>query len=59
MGRTAVSTQIGFMGPIAMTPISGRDLPKIACPTLVITTQAERPGDGGGDQGVATTNREF
>jgi len=38
MGRTAVSTQLGFMGTIACADIRA-DLPKIACPTLVITTQ--------------------
>jgi len=38
MGRTAVSTQIGFMGTIACADIT-TDLPKIACPTLVITTE--------------------
>ena len=38
MGRTAVSTQIGFMGTIACADIRA-DLPKIACPTLVITTE--------------------
>ncbi|MFZ0016967.1 MAG: alpha/beta hydrolase [Acetobacteraceae bacterium] len=38
MGRTAVSTQVGFMGTIACTDIRA-DLPKIACPTLVITTE--------------------
>jgi pimeloyl-ACP methyl ester carboxylesterase len=38
MGRTAVSTQLGFMGTIASADIRA-DLPKIACPTLVITTQ--------------------
>ena len=38
MGRTAASTQIGFMGPIASADITS-DLPKIACPTLVITTE--------------------
>jgi pimeloyl-ACP methyl ester carboxylesterase len=37
MGRTAVSTQLGFMGTIACADITA-DLPKIACPTLVITT---------------------
>jgi 3-oxoadipate enol-lactonase len=37
MGRTAASTQIGFMGPIASADIT-EDLPKIACPTLVIVT---------------------
>jgi 3-oxoadipate enol-lactonase len=38
MGRTAVSTQLGFMGTIACADIR-TDLPKIACPTLVITTE--------------------
>ena len=38
MGRTAVSTQLGFMGTIACADITA-DLPKIACPTLVITTE--------------------
>jgi pimeloyl-ACP methyl ester carboxylesterase len=38
MGRTAVSTQLGFMGTIACAVIRA-DLPKIACPTLVITTE--------------------
>ena len=38
MGRTAVSTQIGFMGTIACADIRA-DLAKIACPTLVITTE--------------------
>jgi len=38
MGRTAVSTQIGFMGTIACADIRA-DVPKIACPTLVITTE--------------------
>jgi 3-oxoadipate enol-lactonase len=38
MGRTAVSTQLGFMGTIACADIRA-DLPKIACPTLVITTE--------------------
>ncbi len=38
MGRTAVSTQIGFMGPIAAADIRA-DLPKITCPTLVIVTE--------------------
>jgi 3-oxoadipate enol-lactonase len=37
MGRTAVSTQIGFMRTIACADIRA-DLPKITCPTLVITT---------------------
>jgi 3-oxoadipate enol-lactonase len=38
MGRTAVSTQLGFMGTIACADIRA-DLPRIACPTLVITTE--------------------
>jgi len=38
MGRTAVSTQLGFMGTIACADITA-DLPKIACPALVITTE--------------------
>jgi pimeloyl-ACP methyl ester carboxylesterase len=38
MGRTAVSTQIGFMKTIACADIRA-DLPKITCPTLVITTE--------------------
>ena len=38
MGRTAVSTQLGFMGTIACADIT-TDLPKISCPTLVITTE--------------------
>jgi pimeloyl-ACP methyl ester carboxylesterase len=38
MGRTAVSTQIGFMKTIACADIRA-DLPKIRCPTFVITTE--------------------
>jgi 3-oxoadipate enol-lactonase len=38
MGRTAVSTQIGFMATIACADIRA-DLPKIRCPTLVVTTE--------------------
>jgi pimeloyl-ACP methyl ester carboxylesterase len=38
MGRTAVSSQIGFMPAIAHADIRP-DLPKIACPTLVITSE--------------------
>jgi 3-oxoadipate enol-lactonase len=38
MGRTAVSTQIGFMATIACADIRP-DMPKIVCPTLVITTE--------------------
>lgn len=43
MGHTAVSTQIGFMGPIGAADIRA-DLPKIACPTLVITTEGSALG---------------
>jgi pimeloyl-ACP methyl ester carboxylesterase len=38
MGSTAVSSQIGFMPVIAWADIRA-DLPKIKCPTLVITTE--------------------
>jgi len=38
MGRTAVSTQVGFMQTIACADIRA-DVPKIACPALVITTE--------------------
>ena len=38
MGRTAVSTQVGFMKTIACADIR-TDLPRITCPTLVITTE--------------------
>jgi 3-oxoadipate enol-lactonase len=38
MGRTALSTQLGFMGTIACVGIRP-DIPKIACPTLVVTTE--------------------
>jgi 3-oxoadipate enol-lactonase len=38
MGRTAVSTQVGFMQTIACADIRA-DMPRIACPTLVITTE--------------------
>jgi len=38
MGRTAVSTQVGFMKTIACADIRG-DIPKITCPTMVITTE--------------------
>ena len=37
MGRTAVSTQVGFIATVAGADIRA-DLPKIECPTLVITT---------------------
>jgi 3-oxoadipate enol-lactonase len=48
MGRTAVSTQIGFMKTIACADIRA-DLPKIRCPTFVITT------DGSGLASVEET----
>jgi pimeloyl-ACP methyl ester carboxylesterase len=38
MGRTAVSSRAGFIPAVADTDISGA-LPKIRCPTLVITTE--------------------
>jgi pimeloyl-ACP methyl ester carboxylesterase len=38
MGRTAVSTQVGFFQSIADADITAA-LPKIRCPTLVITTE--------------------
>ena len=38
MGRTAASTQISFMPTIACADIRA-DVPNIACPTLVITTE--------------------
>jgi 3-oxoadipate enol-lactonase len=48
MGRTAVSTQISFMKTIACADIRA-DVPKIGCPTLVITT------DGSGLASVDAT----
>ncbi len=48
MGRTAVSTQIGFMKTIACADIRA-DVPKIQCPTLVVTT------DGSGLASVDAT----
>jgi 3-oxoadipate enol-lactonase len=38
MGRTAVSTPVGSMQTITYTDIRA-DVPKIACPTLAITTE--------------------
>ena len=38
MGRTSLDTQIGFMSTIACADITA-DIPKIRCPTLVITTE--------------------
>jgi pimeloyl-ACP methyl ester carboxylesterase len=48
MGRTAVSTQIGFMKTIACADIRA-DIPRIECPTLVVTT------DGSGLASVDAT----
>jgi 3-oxoadipate enol-lactonase len=50
MGRTAVSTQLGFMATIACADIRA-DLPKIRCPTLVVTTE------GSGLASVAETRQ--
>jgi 3-oxoadipate enol-lactonase len=38
MGRTAVSSQVGFISTVAGADITA-DIPKIRCPTLVITTE--------------------
>ena len=38
MGRTALSSQLGFVPFIASADIRA-DVPKITCPTLVITTE--------------------
>ena len=43
MGRTAVSTQIGYITRILTTDITAV-LPRIACPTLVITTEGSSLG---------------
>lgn len=43
MGRTAVSTQLGFMPTIAHADITDA-LPRIRCPTLVITTEGSALG---------------
>jgi pimeloyl-ACP methyl ester carboxylesterase len=43
MGRTAASTQVGFSAKISPTDITA-DLPRIACPTLVITTEGSALG---------------
>jgi 3-oxoadipate enol-lactonase len=48
MGQTAVSTQVGFVQMIACVEIRA-DVRKIACPTLVITT------DGSGFASVEET----
>jgi pimeloyl-ACP methyl ester carboxylesterase len=43
MGRTAVSTQLGFIATIACADIHA-DLPRIICPTLVITAEQSELG---------------
>ena len=43
MGRTAVSTQLGFVTAIPTWDVAP-DLPRIACPTLVITTEGSALG---------------
>lgn len=43
MGRTASSTQVGFMKVIPISNIVA-DLPKIRCPTLVVTTEGSALG---------------
>jgi 3-oxoadipate enol-lactonase len=43
MGRTASSTQVGFMKVIPVSNIVA-DLPKIRCPTLVVTTEGSALG---------------
>jgi len=43
MGRTPVSTQLGFVSAIPHWDVTP-DLPRIACPTLVITTEGSALG---------------
>ncbi len=43
MGRTPVSTQLGFVAAIPGWDVA-EDLPRIACPTLVITTEGSALG---------------
>jgi 3-oxoadipate enol-lactonase len=43
MGRTAASTQLGFAATISVADITD-DLPRIQCPTLVITTEGSALG---------------
>jgi pimeloyl-ACP methyl ester carboxylesterase len=46
MGRTAPSTLLGFL-PKLLPPLDVEpDLPNIACPTLVITTEGSALGSG-------------
>jgi pimeloyl-ACP methyl ester carboxylesterase len=46
MGSTALSTQLGFMGTIAVADIR-TDLPRIKCPTLVAVTEESALGTVG------------
>ena len=50
MGRTPASTQLGFMQTIPISNITA-DLPRIECPTLVVTTEGSALGS------VETTRR--
>ena len=43
MGKTAASTMVGFGETIPYTDITD-DLPRIKCPTLVMTTEASALG---------------
>ena len=43
MGRTPISSQVGFIAKVPSTDISS-DLPHIICPTLVITTEGSALG---------------
>ena len=43
MGRTALSTALGFVGSIPQWDVAD-DLPRITCPTLVITTEGSALG---------------
>jgi len=43
MGRTPLSTQLGFVASIPQWDVAS-DLPRIACPTLVITTEGSALG---------------
>ena len=61
MGCTAVSTQVGFMQTIACADIR-TDVPQVACPTLVITTEGsglatvdETPNLAADDSGLGAT----
>jgi hypothetical protein len=58
MGHTAVSTQLGLMGRIACVDIRA-DLPKIACPILVITTEQSGLGTVEETPGLAALDSQF